>query len=1067
MKKNLLILLSLCTSAIFAQDWVSKMLDTNANFYDIKASFDAYWKDRPYERGKGYKAFQRWAWFTEPRVYPTGNMKYASRGYAYEMYQQFLSEQNSTAKPNQSAAISATTANWTALGPFGSPAGGDAGRVQVIRTAASNSNIIYVGTAAGGLWISTNGGTSYSTSTDMLVSLGVSDIAISPTNSLVIYIATGDKDAGDTHSTGVLKSTDGGATFNTTGLSWSTSLTRRIYRLLIDPTNANNLLAASSVGMYKSTDAGVTWSLTSSASYVDAEFKPGDPTTVYGVTSSGILKSTNSGASFTNVSSVGGANRLSLAVTPANPNCVYVLASASNNGFGGLYRSTNSATSFSLMSSTPNIFDWSTNGSGVGGQGWYDIAIDASPTNSNEIVAGGVNTWRSTNGGSTWALHTHWTGGGGRPYVHADLHCVYYINGSTIFLGHDGGISRTTNGGTSYTTINANMNIAQIYKLGNSATTPTRIVTGHQDNGTNLSAGTAWSEIYGGDGMDCFISWNNNNVIIASYVNGDFQRTTNGGGSWTNIVTGLSGTAAWVAPIVQDPVNANTYYCGYSAMFKSTNQGTNWTQMGSTNMGVLDEIYVCPNNPSVIYASTASSVWKTTNGGANWTNVTAGIPTSSAQITDITCDNANPNNVYVTLSGYTSGVKVYASSNGGASWTNYSTGLPNIPANCIIYRNNSPQVLYVGTDMGVYYREASMGSWISYNTGLPNVVVSELEIYYPTQKIRAATYGRGVYESALYSNPAAPPYAFFSNTVSPACVNVPFTFNDQSANTPTTWNWSFPGGSPATSTVQSPSITYTATGVYTVTLISANGNGTSTPYVSTISVVNMPTVSVNNVTVCSGQNANITLTTNATSAVWSNGPSGLSMNILNATVSAVYNYTASLGACNSIGSVSLTVINPPPTPSVIVSGSVLTTGTAAGYQWYLNGSPIPGETNQSYSPTQDGWYTVYVFNGNCPSAAAAIYISVTDLKDNSYAISGLIVSPNPAKDVLNIKRTLTSKEDMNYEIFNIVGQKILSGSFKSDAVNENSIQIQQLSSGTYVLKLSENGHSSTIKFIKE
>lgn len=1067
MKKNLLILFSLCTSAIFAQEWVSKMQDTNANFYDIKASFDAYWKDRPYERGKGYKAFQRWAWFAEPRAYPTGNMKFASRGYAYEMYQKFLAEENSTAKPNQTAAITATTANWTALGPFGSPTNGDAGRIQVIKTAATNSNIIYVGTAAGGLWVSTNGGTSYTTSTDFLPSLGVADIAISPTSSLVIYIATGDKDAGDTHSTGVMKSTDGGLTFNTTGLTWSTSLTRRIYRLLIDPTNANNLLAASSVGMYKSTDAGVTWSLTSGASLVDAEFKPGDPTTVYAVTANSVLKSTNSGASFSTVTSFSGPNRLSLAVTSASAAYVYVLASAGNNGFGGLYRSTNSATTFSLMSSTPNIFDWSTNGSGAGGQGWYDIAIDASPTNANEIVVGGVNSWRSTNGGATWALHTHWTGGGGRPYVHADLHYVYYASGTTIFLGTDGGIARTTNGGTSYTTINGNMNIAQVYKLGNSATTPTRIVTGHQDNGTNLSAGTSWSQIYGGDGMDCFISWNNNNVIVASYVNGDFQRSTNGGGAWTNIVTGLSGTAAWVAPIVQDPLNANTFYAGYSSMFKSTNQGTNWTQMGSTVMGVLDEIYVCPTNPNVIYASTSTSIWKTINGGTSWTNITSGVPTSSAQITDITCDNVNPNNVYVTLSGYAAGVKVYASNNGGSTWTNYSTGLPNIPANCIIFRNNSPQALYVGTDVGVYYREASMGSWINYSNGMPNVVVDELEIYYPTSKIRAATYGRGVYESALYSDPTASPYAYFSTATSPACVNVPYVFNDQSANTPTTWNWSFPGASPATSTVQNPSVTFPSAGVYTVTLISANGNGTSTPYVSTISVVNMPTVAVNNVTVCNGSNAAITLTTNASGANWSSGPSGLTLNILNATVSAVYNYTATLGACNVTGSVSLTVINPPPTPSVIVSGTVLTTGSASGYQWYLNGSPIPGETNQSYSPTQDGWYTVYVFNGNCPSAATPIYITTTNLKDNSYAISGLLVSPNPAKDVLKITRTITSKETMDYEVLNIVGQKVLSGSLKADSMNESKINIQQLSAGTYVLKLSENGHSSTIKFIKE
>lgn len=1066
---RLVLFFSLFTATMFSQEWVTKMLDTNSNYYDIKASFEDYWRDRSYERGKGFNAFKRWAWFVEPRVYPTGNMKFASRGYAYEQYQKFLKEeQQSNPKNASNAAVSATTAAWVALGPFGSPSnGGDAGRVQVIRTHTNNFNHIFVGTAAGGLWISTNGGTSYSTSTDLLPSLGVSDIAISPTNSNVIYIATGDKDAGDTHSTGVMKSTDGGITFATTGLTWTTDQTRRIYRLLIDPTNANNMIVGSSVGIYRSIDAGVTWSLTAGQHVYDMEYKPGSPSTVYAVTTNNLLKSIDGGATFSSLAVVGSSNRLSLAVTPANPNYVYILASAPSNAFGGLYRSTNSGAAFTLMSTTPNIFDWAVNGSGTSGQGWYDISIDASPTNANEIIAGGVNTWRSTNGGTSWTLHTHWTGGGGRPYVHADLHHVYYVSGTTIFLGHDGGISRTTNGGTTYSTINANMNIAQIYKLGNSATTAGRIITGHQDNGTNLSNGSAWSLVRGGDGMDCFVDWNNNNILVSSYVNGAFARSTNGGTSWSNIVTGLTGTGAWVAPIVQDPAAPNTYYAGYQSMFKSTNGGAAWVQMGSTSMGAIDEIYVCASNPNVIYATTTGSVWKTTNGGTSWINVTTGVPVGSAAITDITCDNLNPNNVYVTLSGYVAGTKVYASNNGGATWSNYSTGLPNIPANCIIYRNNTPQVLYVGTDVGVYYRESSMSSWLSYSNLLPNVVIDELDIFYPTQKLRAATYGRGVWETPLYSNPLAPPFAFYTTAFNPACVNVPFVFSDQSANSPTTYTWNFPGGTPASSSLQSPTVTYAATGTYTVILFSGNTNGPSAPYSSTISVVNPATVAVSNVTVCSGQNALITLTTNALSNVWSTNANGLSLSIPNATLSAVYGYTASIGACKTTGSSTLTVIQPPPTPTVSTLGNSLTTGTAPNYQWYLNGSPIPSETNQNYAPTTDGWYTVYVYNNGCPSAAAPVYISITDLKNNITTIEGISISPNPAADVLKITWLNTLKSTMNYEIINIVGQKIKTGILKPESGNASILNIQQLAPGTYVLKVTESSHSSMIKFIKE
>lgn len=1072
MKKLFILIFSAFTLSITAQQWVDMMKDTNANFYDIKASFDNYWKDKTYERGNGYKAFQRWAWFTEPRVYPSGNMRTASRAYAWEQYQLFLQESQGEHKgkpASSSAAVMATTANWTALGPFGSPAGGDAGRVQVVRTATNNVNIIYVGTAAGGLWKSTDGGASYSTSTDLLPSLGVADIAVSPTNSNVIYIATGDKDAGDTHSTGVMKSTDGGVTFANTGLLWTTSQSRRIYRLLIDPTNANKLIVASSVGIYRSLDAGVTWSLSSNTYVYDAEFKPGDPSTVYAVTTTGLLKSTDAGVTFSSISIAAtmNTNRLSLAVTPANPAYVYVLASSNGNAFGGLYRSTNSGANFTTMSTSPNIFDWSTNGSGTGGQGWYDIAIDASPTNANEIVVGGVNTWRSTNGGTNWTLHTHWTGSGGKPYVHADLHHVYYASGTTIFLGHDGGVSRTTNGGTNYTTINGNMNIAQIYKLGNSASTAGRIVTGHQDNGTNLSNGSAWSEIYGGDGMDCFISWNNDNTIVASYVNGDFQRSTNGGANWTNIVSGLSGTAAWVAPIVQDPVTPNTFYCGYSKMFKSTNQGTSWTAMGTTNMGTLDEIYVAPSNPNIIYASTTGSVWKTINGGTTWSNITSGIPTSSAQVTDITCDNTNPNNVYVTLSGYASGNKVFGSNNGGATWFNHSAGLPNIPANCIIYSKNTAQALYVGTDVGVYYREASMPSWIFYNTGLPNVVIDELEIYYPTSKLRAATYGRGVWETSLYSNPTAAPTAYFSNQYSSACVNVPFVFNDMSANVPTSWTWSFPGGAPATSTVQNPSVTYATSGIYTVTLNASNVNGPSTPYTTTISVINSPTVAIPNKTVCLGQNAALTLTSNATSNIWSTGGVGMNLGVSSPTASALYGFTVSSGACLVSGNATLTVIAPPATPTIVTTGSVLTTASASTYQWELNGSPISGETNQTFSPVLDGWYSVTVSSNGCSSSSIPVYLTFTGLNSLTNTLTGLTISPNPAKDLLKLAFYNTSNESVNYQITNVLGQKVSQGVLKIETTKEGTVNIQNLAPGTYFIKVTETSNSSTIKFIKE
>ena len=1075
MKKTILLsTIFLISMAINAQNWVDKFQDINENFYSIQSEFNAYWSSKSYERGKGYKQFKRWEWMAEPRVYPSGDLKYASRAKAYEEFQNYLLA-NPTAAAKISSA-SSTSGNWTAIGPFGSPVGGDAGRITFIRFMPGLPSTIFAGTGAGGLWVSTNSGTSWTTNTNSLSVLGCSDLAINPLNTSIMYLAMGDIDASDTKSTGVLKSINGGLTWSTTGLTFSVSLGRTIGRLLINPLNPNVVLAATNVGIYRTNNAGVSWSVVKTGSYNDIEYKttaPFDTTNVFAVTGSTFVRSVNGGNTFTTTASglpTTGVNRMALSVTAADPNYIYILCSkSSDSGFGGVYRSVDGGVTFTLMSSTPNIFDWSTSGSGVGGQGWYDIACGVSPTNKNEIICGGVNSWKSINGGSTWTLNSHWTGGGGKPYVHADLHVVEYVNGTTCYMGTDGGVAKTTNSGVAWTTINGTMNIAQSYKIGQSAQagTPNYVISGHQDNGTNLWNAGVWTEVYGGDGADCFVDWSSNATLVESYVQGDFNRSTNSGGTWTSIISGITGTAAWVAPIIQDPNNANIFYSGYQQVFKSLNKGTSWTQMGTiAGSGDVLSIAAAPSSTATLYASRSTNLYKTTNSGTTWASITAGLPTASAQITNIAVDNLDATNVFVTFSGYSAGNKVFVTTNGGSTWTNISAGLPNLPVNCIIYTKNLNDAIYVGTDVGVYFKDGSMTSFIPFMTNLPNVIVNDLEIHYATNKLRAGTYGRGVWESDLYSNPLAPPNASFSTAFTSACVGIPFVISDQSSGTPTAWTWTLTGGSPAISSVKNPTVTYSSAGVYTVSFVSTNINGNSTVYTNTILVSSPPVLVLTTATVCSGMPATISAS-GATSYLWSGGGGTSASILVTPSVTSVFTCTGYVGACSSVSSTTVIVGSYPTAPTITQSGQVLTSSAATGNQWYLNGSPIVGATGQTYTVTADGYYSVWVTTLlGCQASSTSYQVLLSSLNE-LLIYNAIVLGPNPAKNyiLLTVPAELLAAP-VSIKCIDVTGKIVIEKQLVFNSTSEK-INIENLANGIYVVEFKTNNIDKKFKFVKE
>jgi len=840
--KQFLAFLSLCFFTIqllTAQEYVRLMENQDANFYDIQNAFNQHWDGKAYEKGKGWKQFKRWEWFMEPRVYPSGRLP--NPALVYNEFHKFKNTYQAKKTTNNKAA------NWTPLGPTNWNSIGwnpGIGRINAVTVDPNNSNIIYVGTPAGGCWKSTNGGNTWSPLTDDMATLGVSGIAIDPNNSNIIYIATGDGDGNDTYSIGVMKSTDGGNTWSGTGLNWSTSQARVMRKIIIDPTNSNNLFVATSHGLFKTTDAGLNWTSVLSGSIRDVEFNPANPNTVFACTNNNFFKSVSGGNlnSFTNIGSglpnPASIGRMAIGVTPDDTTYVYVLVSNDlDNSFLGLYRSTDTGNNFTLRTNTPNVFGYDTSGNDGGGQSWYDMALAVSPTNKNVVFTGGINVWKSTNGGASLFALSQWNWPTGSfEYVHADIHSLDYY-GNTLFCGSDGGIFKSTNHGNTFSDLTAGIQHSQFYRLGGSAQNSGTIIGGTQDNGSLMLKNGTWTHVTGGDGMECIADWNNPNILYSTSQYGNVYKSTDGGNSFNGITGSITGSGAWVTPYTLDPVNSNTIYLGYDEIYKSTNGGNSWFTISNFNGNDLKSLVVAPSNNNYIYAATDNVIHKTTNGGTSWTNITSGLPNNA--ITYISVHNTNPNILWVSLSGFTAGEKVYKSTNGGNTWINVSGNLPNMPINCITYEYGTNNGIYVGTDMGIYYKNDDLSLWQMYMDGLPNVIVNELEIHYGTSKIRAATFGRGIWESDLFVTSV--PTAQFYSPDTLICPNNCSKFYNTTPNLGLNWTWHFPGGTPSTSTDLNPTVCYPTTGTYNVSLIVYNPLGSDSVYQASYITVQNPT----------------------------------------------------------------------------------------------------------------------------------------------------------------------------------------------------------------------------------
>jgi hypothetical protein len=491
-------------------------------------------------------------------------------------------------------------------------------------------------------------------------------------------------------------------------------------------------------------------------------------------------------------------------------------------------------------------------------------------------------------------------------------------------------------------------------------------------------------------------------------------------------------------------------------VYRTDNRGTTWTQLtsfgGTTN---ATAIAFAPSDTLVIYAAFGNRLEKTTDGGATWTNVA----TTATGISYIAVHPSNPQRLWITHASY-SGNKVQASVDGGLTWTALNGTLPNLPVNCIVYQNGSNDGLYIGTDVGVYYRDNTLTDWIPYQAGLPNVIVNELEITYNNNRIWAATYGRGLWSSTLYSTPSCvPPPAPASGgnqSICPVGSSVTITATPGTGqvvdwyNAPTGGSVLLAGNN--TYTTSTPGIYYASA------RNTANGCESGTRTAITVSLGNppaTPTISfTGNTTFCAG--GTLTLQSSATTGNqwYINGITIGSATQQSFVVNQSGSYTvnANTGGCASgmASAVSITVHPMPQQPTISVSGSQLTSSSSSGNQWFLNGVAINGATAQTHNATATGSYTVVATVNGCQSLASNAYNHVTTALPTTSQDQQLQIAPNPVRDQLEISYN-GSSSTFEMELLDMKGSILhRSGRF----TNRYSLSMRMLSSGSYIVRIS-------------
>ena len=771
--------------------------------YGRKHVFDEKGDKEEWE-GNDYDWWKKWEYWAMRRLNPDGTLanwrtkNYRAQAQVDAKFGNALrtAEQNfkqNAKRPDENSFNMAEDPNlsyggWSFVGPTdGGTVVGSGTNIDIVGLARmdriafhpTDANTMYTGSPSGSIYKSTNGGTSWS-DVGRGLPLGVACLDVAPSNGNVIYVFSGD---GDSHrnttfvfnydvspaSLGLFKSTDGGVSWTKCNDMYAGPNDLVGHQIAISQTNSNYLFVATDQGLYRTIDGGSNWDQVRAGNYYDVEFRPFNDSTVYTSTATTIERSINGGrigtwtASTLTPAPAITPQRIDLGVRKNNSavqsTFVYALLSGAAAGsFSGLYLSSDIGATFNRQSNTPNILGLTTAGSDANLQGRYNLGVCVKPTDANYVVTAGLCVWRSngSNGGTSMTYSTIYREGFGAAseYIHPDVHDVQYnvLNGY-LYACSDGGVYRSTDDGVTWTNLSSGLNGTQFYHMkmrdsnGDGIMDPVEMIAGAQDNGVKYrTGGGTWRHILCCDGYDGMIKGSTAGYASMTF-NGGIYRTPDGG---LNMFP--EGGATAFSPTAIDYSFDDTMYVASSSLLRSYDGGNSYSAIG---VNVNNIIVTCPSNSARLYggSSAKTDLQRSDDRGTTWTTKSGnpGWPAGSPVVTDCKPWLTNSLEIYAGFGGYTAGVKVYRSLNGGDTWTNYSGTLPNIPVHSLCV---SPEGVYAGTELGVFFRPDGAADWTPFYTGMPQALVTDMWVA-DNGLVYASTFGHGVWLATRYSACAA------------------------------------------------------------------------------------------------------------------------------------------------------------------------------------------------------------------------------------------------------------------------------------------------------------------------